>query len=206
MTTIEHPMDIQSEVLGQETVLAVAWLEPNRIETPLGTKVLAGAAFTESNGAVLPAADATLVFGDQSVSSFGSTEAPADRIRGTLAAAVENEATHVLLARNPSTNEITATLTFVELSDGRLMIEDVVVDENARGPKGCGELDGMLQYLSDYAEANNSPAIMLTTEPTRPDAVRAYEKRGFGLVEDVAVYVPDPNANHDTVNPSGHGA
>ena len=86
------------------------------------------------------------------------------------------------LARHPDfDDEIIglATLVIYMVPTGvRGYIEDVVVDERARG-KRIGE-DLSLACL-DYAEQAGAPQVMLTSNPDRQAANRLYQRMGFEL-------------------------
>jgi ribosomal protein S18 acetylase RimI-like enzyme len=62
----------------------------------------------------------------------------------------------------------------------RAWIEDVVVDENARG-KGIGE--ALVREALHIAEARGAPAVELTSRPSREAANRLYRRLGFQLRE-----------------------
>ena len=87
----------------------------------------------------------------------------------------------VLLAR--SAGEITGTMTLVmfPLPTGlRAWIEDVVVDESARG-QGTGE--AMMQEAIRLAREAGAKTVDLTSRPAREAAGRLYERLGFTIRE-----------------------
>ncbi len=96
-----------------------------------------------------------------------------------LDAIVQCPANTVLLAR--SAGEITGTLTLVmfPLPSGlRAWIEDVVVDESARG-QGAGET--LTHEALRIAREAGARTVDLTSRPARAAAGRLYERIGFQL-------------------------
>ncbi len=72
-----------------------------------------------------------------------------------------------------------ATLALYRVPTGlRGYIEDVIVDENARG-KGIGE--ALTRACLDYAQNAGCPQVMLTCNPGRQAANRLYQRMGFEL-------------------------
>jgi len=105
--------------------------------------------------------------------------------RAALAAIVANPAVTVLLAR--SDGSITGTLTLVMFrapTGLRAWIEDVVVDESARG-QGTGET--LTQAALRQAAAAGARTVDLTSRPARVAAGRLYERVGF-VQRDSRVY------------------
>lgn len=103
-----------------------------------------------------------------------STPAP-DEAR--LRAIVEFPANRVLVARDH--DEIVGTLTLVifPIPTGvRAWIEDVVVDESARG-KGIGE--ALTLEALRLATAEGARTVDLTSRPSREAANRLYQRLGF---------------------------
>jgi len=102
----------------------------------------------------------------------------------------------VLLARDPSAgNRIIGTLTLVIFripSAMRAWIEDVVVDDMARG-RGVGE--ALTLAAVDLAKQRGAKTVDLTSRRSRQAAHRLYEKAGFH-VRDTSVYRfgPKPDA------------
>jgi ribosomal protein S18 acetylase RimI-like enzyme len=94
---------------------------------------------------------------------------------------VESPSTTLLVARNDG--EIVGTLTLVvfRIPTGlRGWIEDVVVDESARGA-GVGE--ALTLAAIDEARRRGTRSLDLTTRPTRNAANRLYTRLGFALRE-----------------------
>ena len=60
----------------------------------------------------------------------------------------------------------------------RAIIEDVVVDDRARG-QGAGE--ALVRAMIDHARARGATAIELTSHPDRAAANRLYQRLGFAL-------------------------
>jgi ribosomal protein S18 acetylase RimI-like enzyme len=100
---------------------------------------------------------------------------------------VESEASILLLARDTASGEILGSLTLVwfRIPTGvRAWIEDVVVDEAARG-RGVGEalnLDAI-----ERARQLGAVTVDLTSRPKRVAANRLYQKIGF-VPRDTNVY------------------
>ena len=85
----------------------------------------------------------------------------------------------VLLARSAGTIIGTLTLVMFPLPTGlRAWIEDVVVDEAARG-QGAGE--AMTREALRLAREAGARTVDLTSRPTRKAAGRLYERAGFRL-------------------------
>ncbi len=98
-----------------------------------------------------------------------------------IEAIVNSSANTVLLAR--SAGEITGTMTLVmfPLPTGlRAWIEDVVVDQSARG-QGTGE--AMMQEAIRLAREAGAKTVDLTSRPAREAAGRLYERLGFTIRE-----------------------
>jgi len=123
---------------------------------------------------------------DEVVDAFGrllpqlsGSAPPLDR------AALENIASSpavtVLLARCSGVIAGTLTLAMFPLPTGlRAWIEDVVVDESARG-KGAGEALAMAAL--QRAAAAGARTVDLTSRPSRAAAGRLYERVGFTVRE-----------------------
>jgi ribosomal protein S18 acetylase RimI-like enzyme len=103
-----------------------------------------------------------------------------------LAEIVESPATTLLVARLPE-GEIVGTLTLVifRIPTGvRAWIEDVVVDDGARG-RGVGE--ALNEEAIRRAVAAGARSVDLTSRPSREAANRLYRRLGFE-VRDTNVY------------------
>ena len=75
----------------------------------------------------------------------------------------------------------TITLVIVKIPSGtRAWIEDVIVDEDARG-QSIGEK--MLLHVIEFAKKLNVASINLTSSPSRIAANKLYQKLGFNLRE-----------------------
>jgi ribosomal protein S18 acetylase RimI-like enzyme len=119
---------------------------------------------------------------DEVVEAFGrllpqlsSSAKPLDA--AALAAVVASPAVTVLLAR--SDDEITGSLTLVMFpvpTGLRAWIEDVVVDDSARG-QGIGAV--LTQEALRLARVAGARSVDLTTRPSRQAAGRLYERAGF---------------------------
>ena len=102
-----------------------------------------------------------------------------------LAELVGAAGTSVLVARLASDGEtrgdVVGTLTLVVFripTGTRAWIEDVVVDESARG-RGVGE--ALTEHALDIARAAGARTVDLTSRPSREAANRLYQRLGFTL-------------------------
>jgi ribosomal protein S18 acetylase RimI-like enzyme len=97
-----------------------------------------------------------------------------------LAAMAASEASTLLIARDPDRGgEIVGSLTLAifRIPTGlRAWIEDVVVDESARG-RGVGE--SLNQHAIALARAAGARTVDLTSRPSREAANRLYQRIGF---------------------------
>ena len=94
-----------------------------------------------------------------------------------LARILESPATTILLAREDDTIVGTLTLALFPIPTGlRALIEDVVVDEGARG-RGAGE--ALIREAVRLASEAGARTVDLTSRPERAAANRLYEKLGF---------------------------
>jgi ribosomal protein S18 acetylase RimI-like enzyme len=99
-----------------------------------------------------------------------------------LAEMVHAPGTHVLVAHDDG-GTIMGTLTLVVLripTGIRAWIEDVVVDDAARG-QGVGET--LTHHALDLARAAGAKTVDLTSRPSREAANRLYQRLGFILRE-----------------------
>ena len=119
---------------------------------------------------------------DELVEAFGrllpqlSSSAPPPDAEA-VAAMVASPATTILVAREG--DRIVGTLTLVRFripTGERAWIEDVVVDETARG-RGVGE--ALTREAIRLAAAGGARTVDLTSRPAREAANRMYEKAGF---------------------------
>jgi ribosomal protein S18 acetylase RimI-like enzyme len=104
-----------------------------------------------------------------------------------LESIVASPGTHVLLARDGPGGPIVGTLTLVlfRIPTGvRAWIEDVVVDECARG-RGVG--DALTQEAIRVAREAGARTVDLTSHPSRQAANRLYQRLGF-VLRDTNVY------------------
>jgi ribosomal protein S18 acetylase RimI-like enzyme len=124
------------------------------------------------------------------VPQLSATTVPPDR--AALDRIASSPAATLLIARVGGQIVGTLTLVVFPIPTGlRAWIEDVVVDESARG-QGIGEALS-LEALK-LARAAGARTVDLTSRPSRAAAGRLYEKVGFHLRE-TRVYryrVPDP--------------
>jgi ribosomal protein S18 acetylase RimI-like enzyme len=97
-----------------------------------------------------------------------------------LAAIAASDAAILLVARDPAADgRILGSLTLVvfPIPTGiRAWIEDVVVDEKARG-RGVGE--ALNRAALDRARAEGARTVDLTSRPSREAANRLYQRLGF---------------------------
>jgi ribosomal protein S18 acetylase RimI-like enzyme len=102
--------------------------------------------------------------------------------RGDLETMVKAEATKIFIARHARFgNEIIGTLTLIlyQIPTGkRARIEDVIVDERARG-LGIGE--ALTRRALEQAFASGAANVELTSNPAREAANRLYRRLGFTL-------------------------
>lgn len=99
-----------------------------------------------------------------------------DELRGIIS----NPDTYLFLACNP---EIVGTITLVIVktpSGNKAWIEDVVVDQSARGQQ-IGEK--MLLHVIEFAKTLDIKSINLTSTPNRLAANKLYQKLGFAVRE-----------------------
>ena len=105
--------------------------------------------------------------------------------RDRLAAIVESPSTELLLARVDG--QIVGSLTLVVLripTTVLAIIEDVIVDEEARG-RGVGEV--LSRFAVDLARQRGADKVDLTSRPSREAANRLYQRIGF-VKRDTNVY------------------
>jgi ribosomal protein S18 acetylase RimI-like enzyme len=101
--------------------------------------------------------------------------------RAALARLVSCETNTVLLARSGELIVGTLTLVMFPVPSGlRAWIEDVVVDEAARG-QGVGA--ALIEEALRVARLAGARTVDLTSRPTRGAANRLYERLGFQLRE-----------------------
>jgi ribosomal protein S18 acetylase RimI-like enzyme len=94
-----------------------------------------------------------------------------------LRAIVDSPATSLLVARDGDAVVGTLTLAVFRIPTGvRAWIEDVVVDEAARG-RGIGE--ALTLHAVELARAAGARSVELTSRPTREAANRLYRRLGF---------------------------
>jgi ribosomal protein S18 acetylase RimI-like enzyme len=94
-----------------------------------------------------------------------------------LAAIVTSPATSLLVARDADSILGTLTLAVFRIPTGvRARIEDVVVDESARG-RGIGE--ALTLRAVDLAREAGARSVDLTSRPAREAANRLYRRLGF---------------------------
>lgn len=97
--------------------------------------------------------------------------------RGRIAAVLAHEGTELVVARETGRIVGMATLVIVPLPSGlRGHVEDVVVDETARG-RGVARL--LLQEMTSRAAERGARTLDLTSRSSRESALRLYESAGF---------------------------
>ncbi len=102
-----------------------------------------------------------------------------------LAEMVASDASDVLIARLDGRIVGTLTLVTFRIPTGvRAWIEDVVVDDSARG-HGVG--DQLNRFALDLARRNGAKTVDLTSRPSREAANRLYQRIGF-LPRETNVY------------------
>lgn len=94
-----------------------------------------------------------------------------------VAEMVDSPASDVLVARLDGRIVGTLTLVVFRIPTGvRAWIEDVVVDDSARG-HGVGDL--LNRFALDLARAKGAKTVDLTSRPSREAANRLYQRIGF---------------------------
>ena len=109
-----------------------------------------------------------------------SSSSPAPT-KAELQAIVDHEACHLLLARDGDSGQLYGSLTLVVFpipTGGRAWIEDVVVDDDARG-RGVGAV--LNTFAIDLARSLGVKTVDLTSRPSREAANRLYVRLGFEL-------------------------
>ena len=100
--------------------------------------------------------------------------------KAQLQAIVDHDACHLLLARDDDVaSTILGSLTLVVFpipTATRAWIEDVVVDDAARG-KGVGAL--LNAFALDLSKSLGAATVDLTSRPSREAANRLYQRLGF---------------------------
>jgi ribosomal protein S18 acetylase RimI-like enzyme len=98
-----------------------------------------------------------------------------------LDALLRNEAVSLLVATEDDAIVGTLTLAIFPLPSGvRAWIEDVIVDEGARG-RGVGE--ALCQHALDLARVRGVRRVDLTSRPSREAANALYQRLGFEIRE-----------------------
>ena len=101
----------------------------------------------------------------------------------TLRLIVESEASTLLIAHDDDTGGLVGSMTLAmfRIPTGlRAWIEDVVVDEDARG-KGVGRK--LNEHALEIAREAGATTVDLTSRPSRDAANRLYQRIGFELRE-----------------------
>ncbi len=97
--------------------------------------------------------------------------------KSELAQLISSEASTIFVARVEGRIVGSLTLAMFRIPTGiRAWIEDVVVDDSARG-HGVGE--ALNRAALDYAKANGAITVELTSRPSREAANRLYQRMGF---------------------------
>lgn len=107
-----------------------------------------------------------------------SSPAPTKEFLQSIAS---HEACHLLLARDTETGQIYGSLTLVVFpipTAVRAWIEDVVVDDAARG-QGAGA--ALNSFALELARSLGAKTVDLTSRPSREAANRLYQRLGFEL-------------------------
>ena len=107
--------------------------------------------------------------------------------RDDLAALVKSESSTLILARADNNSIIgAACVTVYRVPTGiRAIIEDVIVDEYARG-QGIGE--ALVRRCLEIAREKDAHGVTLTSNPKREAANRLYQRMGFKKRETNAYY------------------
>jgi ribosomal protein S18 acetylase RimI-like enzyme len=97
--------------------------------------------------------------------------------KSELAQLIASEASTIFVARVEGRVVGSLTLAMFRIPTGiRAWIEDVVVDDSARG-HGVGE--ALNRAALDHAKANGAITVELTSRPSREAANRLYQRMGF---------------------------
>jgi ribosomal protein S18 acetylase RimI-like enzyme len=123
------------------------------------------------------------------LSQLSSSAAPLDA--DDLVRIVSHQATTLFVARSDGSIAGMLTLVTFPLPSGvRARIEDVVVDQDARG-RGVGS--ALTMAALDLAQAQGARSIDLTSRASRVEANRLYQQLGFQLRDsNVYRYQPEP--------------
>ena len=98
---------------------------------------------------------------------------------------IKSKSSHLLMAEKDGQYYGSLTLATFKIPTGvRAWIEDVVVNENARG-KGVGSM--LLEHAVSLAKELGAKTVDLTSRPSREAANALYKKMGFEL-RDTNVY------------------
>ncbi|NLI71220.1 MAG: GNAT family N-acetyltransferase [Bacteroidales bacterium] len=90
---------------------------------------------------------------------------------------IENKNTFLFVGEKNGMIIATISVAFYRIPTGKkAWIEDVVVDENARG-KGYGKM--LMQHAIDFAKSEGISKIYLTSNPSRIAANNLYQSVGF---------------------------
>ncbi|MDN6487116.1 GNAT family N-acetyltransferase [Ancrocorticia populi] len=99
----------------------------------------------------------------------------------TVESFVNQESVYLFVYRQNSAILGMLTLATFDIPTGkRAWIEDVVVDDAARG-NGAGQ--ALVEAAVKHAQAIGSKSVDLTSRPSREAANRLYQRAGFGLRE-----------------------
>lgn len=97
--------------------------------------------------------------------------------KSDLEAIVNSKTTHLFIAEDNNQILGTLTLIFNKIPTGnKVWIEDVVVDDSARG-KGLGK--DLTNFAIEYVANRHINSINLTSSPERIAANKLYQKLGF---------------------------
>ena len=98
--------------------------------------------------------------------------------RDLLAALVKSESSTLLVSRadDGSINGAATVTVYLVPTGIRAIIEDVIVDESARG-QGLGE--ALVHRCLEIAREKGAPSVTLTSNPKREAANRLYQRMGF---------------------------
>ncbi len=108
---------------------------------------------------------------------------------------IDSDASILFMCRDETGILGTLTLILFRIPTGiRAWIEDVIVDENARG-KGVGRI--LNEAAIDHAFSAGAITVDLTSRPSREAANRLYQRIGF-VQRDTNVYRYSPPAQQDS--------
>jgi putative acetyltransferase len=102
---------------------------------------------------------------------------------------LERPGVTVFVAR--ADGELLGMTALVDRGDGTAELKRMFVLPPARG-LGVGA--ALIRALEERAASDGIHTVQLETGPLQPDAIRLYERCGYGLIPNFGKYVGDPNS------------